>query len=454
MPAIRNKLFLFILLTLALVSFASAADGVSQPPISPSTASRASAAPTPIAQNAPQLRPVTAYTLNAQQMQKAESLYRTRVVMLIGSTILDLLILFFCLRLKIAPHIDGWLAQRLRWRWLQALAYFSAIILLLALLSEPVDIYAQHLQRAYGLSVQSWGSWARDWAVSTSISTVICALILWGLYALIRRAPKRWPVWAWLCSLPVTFIVVFASPVLIEPLFNQYQPLAQDHPQLLAKIDEVMHRGGVAIPHERIFEMKASDKVTTYNAYVTGLGATKRVVVWDNTAKELTNEETQFIFGHEMGHYVLRHIYKGLLFSCLIILFACCVGGWMARAMIARWGSGWGVASLNEWGSLPALLLAASLLNIVLTPVGSAFSRYQEHEADRYGLEVTHALVGDAGEVASSAFEKLGEKGFSYPTPNRFYVWYAYDHPPLGDRIEFCRSYHPWTSGEATKYVH
>ena len=163
--------------------------------------------------------------------------------------------------------------------------------------------------------MQGWGSWILDWAKSELLILVFATLTLWGLYALIRRTPKRWWFYTWLATLPIMAGMVFVSPVLIEPLFNRFEPLAQTNPELTAQLQSLARSAGLQIPESRIFLMHASDKVTTYNAYVTGFGATKRIVVWDTTARDLTLPQTLFVFGHEMGHYVLHHIYLGLAFQ-------------------------------------------------------------------------------------------------------------------------------------------
>jgi len=186
--------------------------------------------------------------------------------------------------------------------------------------------------------------------------------------------------------------------------------------------------------------MHASDKVTTYNAYVTGFGATKRIVVWDNTARDLTLPQTLFVFGHEMGHYVLHHIYLGLGFSALL-MFA---GFWLtqrfADSALTRFGERWKIRTMGDWSSLPLLMLLASLLSFVGEPIGSAFSRWEEHAADVYGLEVTRPVTKDAAQTAAQAFQVLGEKSYSYPSPSPFLVFWSYSHPPIADRIRFALS--------------
>jgi Zn-dependent protease with chaperone function len=240
--------------------------------------------------------------------------------------------------------------------------------------------------------------------------------------------------------------------MIIDPLFNQFDPLEVKQPQLLPELEKVMHRGGLDIDRSRMFEMKASDKVTTYNAYVTGIGAGKRVVVWDNTSKDLTIPETLFVFGHEQGHYVLNHIWIILAFNILGLLFALYLAYRLIGGVLARWGRRWGVRDASDWASLPTLLLMFSVFSFLGQPVNAAFSRYLEHQADVYGLEAIHGLVPDSPQVAAHAFQKLGEKALSFPEPNALYVAWAFDHPPIPDRLRFAVEYQPWNDNVPTRY--
>ena len=188
--------------------------------------------------------------------------------------------------------------------WLQCLIFFPLFALVLTLISLPVDIYAQHVQKIYGLSVQSWPSWLWDQTKEFLIFIATFYLPVMLLFFVLRRSPRRWWLWFWAASVPLTIFFVFLSPVLLEPLMNHYEPLAQANPALADRLEEIVARGGIDIPRDRMFLMRASTKTTQLNAYVTGVGASKRVVVWDTSIAKASPDEVSFIFGHEMGHYV------------------------------------------------------------------------------------------------------------------------------------------------------
>jgi len=239
----------------------------------------------------------------------------------------------------------------------------------------------------------------------------------------------------------------------IDPMFNKFEPLDKTNPQLVDSIETVLHRGGVIIPRDRMFLMKASEKVTTLNAYVTGFGPSKRVVVWDTTIQKATTPETLFVFGHEMGHYVLNHVMIGLgaaaigLFIGLYLLYR--LSGWFLR----RWGQRWHIRELGDWAALPMIFLIFSILGFFAQPISAGVSRVLEHNADVYGLEVTHGINANSQEAAARAFQVLGELSLVYPYPNRFLVFWYWDHPTIADRVRFAHQYDPWDNGQQPKYV-
>ena len=386
-------------------------------------------------------------------MAKAQALYTIDTKLYVFGSAFGIILLWILLRLRVAPAFRNLAERAAKNGFLQALIFVPLLTLLIAVISLPIDIYRHHISLAYGLSVQGWPSWMGDWCKGQGVSLVIMVPTVWGLFLIVRKSPERWWFYFWLVSLPFLVLLVFVAPVILDPIFNTFEPLEKTQPQLVSEIEKVTQRGGLNIPRDRMFEMKASEKYTTYNAYVTGLGATKRVVVWDNTSRDMTVPETLFVFGHEMGHYVLNHIYKGLTFLAVMLLVGFWLGRKMVLAMLTRWGASWHIRGVHDLAALPALMLALSLLSLAGEPIGNAFSRNIEHQADIYGLEVTHGLFPDNGEVAASAFQKLGEKSFDYPNPNPVFIFWSYTHPPIADRVRFSLQYDPWRTPSGPKYV-
>jgi Zn-dependent protease with chaperone function len=396
---------------------------------------------------------IAEYRLPPDKLAKAEALYKTRTVLYLFGLVFGILVLWMLLKLRVAPAFRDLAERASKNSFIQTLVFVPLLMILIAVISLPIDVYEQHISRAYGLSVQGWGSWAGDWLKAEGVSLVLTVLAVFTLFLIIRKSPQRWWFYFWLLTLPFLVLLIFVAPVILDPLFNKFEPLEKTQPQLVGAIEKVTHRAGLYIPRDRMFEMEASEKVTTYNAYVTGIGVTKRVVVWDNTSRDMSVPETLFVFGHEMGHYVLNHIYKGLAFFSAMMFVGFWLGRKMVLAMLARWGEAWRIGGIGDLAALPLLMLALSLLTLVAEPIGNAFSRHQEHQADIYGLEVTHGLFPNNGQVAASAFQKLGEKSFDYPAPNPLLVFWSYSHPSIAERIRFSLNYDPWHAPAGPKYV-
>jgi STE24 endopeptidase len=369
------------------------------------------------------------------------------------NTIYGLLVLLALLRWRVAPSFRN-LAERLSSRRSVQLLIFAPLILLtIAVLGIPSDIWDHSLDRAFGRSTQAWPAWFSDWIMNEIIVLIIGTMLVGILYAVIRRSQHRWWFYFWLTSIPLLVVVFFLKPLVIDPLFYTFKPLADVQPILVSKIQKVTYHGGIEIPPDRMFAMNASSKQTGMNAYIAGFGASKRVVISDNTIAKATMPETLFVFGHETGHYVLWHIPKEIAIIATIILVLLYMGYRLAQWMLARWGAHWSIRDLGDWASFPALFFLVSLLAFFAMPVINAVSRHFEHEADRYGLEVIHGIVANPNQVAAHYFEKSGEMNLSEPDPNWFTKAWFWDHPPYSERLHFVATYDPWSKGEEPKYV-
>jgi STE24 endopeptidase len=363
------------------------------------------------------------------------------------------LVLLVILRWRFAPAFRNFAERVSSRRSVQAIIFGPLILLTLAILGIPSDIWDQSLSRAYDLSVQDWGSWLRDWSLNQIVTLIVGTLLIVILYAVIRRSPRRWWFYFWLASIPVLLALFFLQPMVIDPLFFTFKPLETVQPVLLSEMQRVVHRGGMDIPADRMFVMNASSKETGLNAYVTGFGASKRVVVWDNTIAKATVPETLFVFGHEMGHYVLLHIPKEIAIDAAILLFLLYLGYRLSNGVLARWGAQWGIRDLQDWASFPALLLVITGLAFLVTPAFNGVSRHFEHEADRYGIEVIHGIVANPNQVAARYFEKSGEINLADPDPSTFDKIWFFDHPTRPERVHFAATYDPWSKGKAPEYV-
>jgi len=277
--------------------------------------------------------------------------------------------------------------------------------------------------------------------------------VVWILYAVIRKSQRRWWLYFWLATVPLIILGAVAEPLILEPLFFKFTPLANAQPHLAERIENVVKRAGLEIPQNRMYVMNASSKLKAVNAYASGLGATKRVVVWDTALQRLTEDEILFVFGHEMGHYVLGHVRNGILFSCGVLLFFLFLAYRILHWMLARWGESWGIRGADDLASLPVFILLLMVFGFLFTPISNAYSRHLEHQADQYGLEVIHGLVPNAPVVAAHAFQVLGEVDLEEPNPSTAVKLWFYNHPPLDERMRFAQTYDPWSQGRAPEFV-
>jgi STE24 endopeptidase len=413
----------------------------------------ASSGETPAAVQAKHATQTVQYTLPPDKLAKSKALYDLRTKLLFIGTGYSLLVLLALLALGIAAKYRDWAERVSKYRFVQALIFVPLLLVTLTVLELPLDAYQQHVSRQYGLSVQGWVSWFGDVSKGQAVSLIMFTFVIWGITSLIRKSPRRWWFYAWLLAMPVAVFVVFLAPLVLDPLFNNFEPLDKTNPQLVDAIERVAARAGQNIPRDRIFLMDASKKVTTLNAYVTGFGPSKRIVVWDTTLKNATIPETLFVVGHEMGHYVLNHVVIGMASLAVGMFFGFYLLYAIANWALPRFQQRWHMRGLSDWAAVPMLLLIFSLLNIVADPISNTIGRQIEHNADIYGLEVTHGINPNSQEAAAHAFQVLGELSLSYPYPSRFVVfWYA-DHPPISDRVPFAHNYDPWSKGEQPKYV-
>ncbi|HET9995759.1 MAG TPA: M48 family metallopeptidase [Candidatus Acidoferrum sp.] len=393
------------------------------------------------------------YTLSHDRYEKAVAYSRAGYTLYFVSYFLGAIVLILLLRLGVAAKFRD-IAEKVsdKW-WVQGLVFVPLLLLTIDLFDLPVSIYWHSLSLRYQQSIQSWESWFWDWTKGELLGIVFGIVLALILFAVMRRSPRRWWLIFWFPAVLIILGLIVITPLFIDPLFNKFEPLGKQYPDLVASIEKLTRRAGVPIPPERMFLMMASKKTNAINAYVTGLGASKRVVIWDTTIQKTTKDEALFIVGHELGHYVLGHVLKGAILGAAGLLLALYLLFRGLHWSLARWGKEWKIYGPEDWASLAVLLLLLQVLLFVASPVINAVSRMQEHAADVYGLEVIHGLIPDSEEVAAHAFQVLGELDLADPNPPAFVKFWLYSHPPLAERLVFAHGYDPWSKGKPPKYV-
>lgn len=339
------------------------------------------------------------------------------------------------------------LARRISPSWFLTIAIYGVIFsLLMAVIDLPLSYYTDYVrEHRFGLSNQTFGKWLQDSLLNLAIGTIFSALLLWIPYGLLKRSPRRWWLYTGLLAIPFLLLLILIQPIWLDPLFNKFGPMKNQ--ALEARILDLAAQAG--IEGGRVYEVEKSADTRTLNAYVTGFGQTKRIVLWDTTIARLSEEELLFVMGHEMGHYVLGHVWKRIGFLALLIITTLYLVYRTAQGLISRFRERFGFDSLDDIASYPLLTLLFGLFFLLAQPAFLAFSRSSEREADRFGLEITRD-----NRQAATAFVKLQEDNLAVPRPHWLVKLWRGSHPPLGERIDFCNEYRPWEKGQPLRYGH
>lgn len=413
-------------------------------------ASSLAAQPAPLTtQSQSQQPPRPTFTLTPERRAKAIAYSRSLYVLYFLGTLISLAVYILLWRAGIAVAFRN-LARRVsRHRFIQCLIFVPLFSVAAWLLNLPIEFYSGYvLQHRFGLSTQSLASWFGDWGKTLAIVMALGGVVAWIFYTIVQRSPRRWWLYFWLVSIPLVVLFIVIEPYVIEPLFYRFTPLQETQPALVTRIEDMLNHAGLSIPPTRIFEMDASSRTREINAYVSGMGSSKRVVVWDTTLKKMTPDELLLVLGHETGHYVLYHIPKELALDEGVSLVLFILGFYALDWMVYKTGPRTHIEGVGDLASVPLVLIVLTVLSLLADPPVNGISRHYEHQADQFGLEVAYGIVPDPNAAEIRALQILGEEDLSDPDPNPFIKFWLYTHPPLGDRIQFAANYKPWQQGK------
>lgn len=342
------------------------------------------------------------------------------------------LILSLILMSGLSASLRQW-AQRMSQRRIGlTLIYGGLFISLLAVLRLPLEAYRFWRERQYGFATQDMWSWMGDEGKEFVIVLILGSLVVLAVYTVIRKAPRTWWLWASGVLIGWIIFIMTIAPVFIAPLFNTFRPLEDE--SLRQRILALAHEYG--IPADEVYQVDASRQSRHTNAYVAGVLGTQRIVLYDTLIEHFTPEEVEFIMGHEMGHYVLHHVWKGIVLASALIVIGLWIIFRLAPWLIRRYHRRWKFREISDVASLPLLLLLGSLYAFLLNPVINGFSRHLEHEADLFGLR-----VAPHPEAAITAFEKFEIIDLSEADPPPFIEFWLYTHPSLHHRIETVKAF-------------
>ena len=364
--------------------------------------------------------------LNGRELKLSEEYSGLRNFLFFLSTPYEWLIYFFILIFGVSRFLErsaSSISKRMPFQTAIYLFWFSIISFIAVF---PLNFLGYRISRSYHISTQSFTSWMKDKIIDYWVNFGTMFIIVLVLYWLIRKSAKKWWLYAWILSIPFVLFLMFVQPVLIDPLYNDFYPLKNK--ELETEILELADEAD--IPANHVYEVNMAEKTNSLNAYVTGIGANSRIVLWDTTLNTLGEDEILFIMAHEMAHYVEKHIYFGIA-GYLAMIF---VGLWLTQKLmngiIRRWGRILKIPSISSISSLPLFLLLTSVLLFLSSPLSNYVSRYEELRADRYAIEMTKDQ-----DPAISAFQELTRSGLSQVNPPLLVKWLRYTHPTMLERI-------------------
>lgn len=303
------------------------------------------------------------------------------------------------------------------------------------ILTLPINYFSSYYRlKLVGLSNMSLISWFKNILKDFIISALVLSLATPIIYYIFKKY-RRWYIVVSLLYIPVSIFSVALYPVYIEPLYNNYTPLRTEIRESVKKLIEKANINKVDL-----YEVDKSKETSALNAYMTGIFNTKRIVIWDNTINQLKVDEVLSIVAHEIGHYRLNHIPKGIALSSIIVFFTLFISDFCYKNIMRRRGR------LNEYKhikNLPILLFVIGILSFSMTPIENYYSRIMETEADKFAIELT-----EDNNTNAILEVRFMETNLSMDEVSPIFKWFVFTHPSAKERIEMSNSYKPWETGE------
>lgn len=394
--------------------------------------------------NSESIKQSTVQLYKGDDLDRALSYQNKKVDFWVINTAMSFIIPLLFVITRLSSGLRNGVSGSLKSGVISLVVFFCAYALISYILTLPLDYYGgYYLKHSFGLSSQEFLKWFSDSFKGFLVNTIISSIAVLGVFMIIRATNEHWWFYTGLLSIPLLFFLTFITPVYIDPIFNKYEAI--NNKTLEASIRDELKAAG--IENCNVFQVIKSGDTKEMNAYMTGVMSTKRIVLWDTTINNLTQREVLSVTAHEIGHYVLGHIWKAILLggalSIIILYFTNKTVLWI----IEKSGGTFGFNSITDIAVLPLIILVINIFMFVSAPLANAYSRYTEKEADRFELELTKDNV-----AALSSTLKLHQGSLIIPTPGIIYKLWNYDHPTLKERVDFDNIYEPWKEGKPLKY--
>jgi len=364
-------------------------------------------------------------TLPAEKRAKSNAYFEGGYWLILWNFLLSAAIFVFLLTSHISARLRDFAERVTRVKTLQIVVYAIPFILITTALGFPLNLYENFFrEHAYGLATQTFVPWFREQLIALGVQLIAASIGLVVLYWVFRRASRRWWIWGTGVAIVLAMIALLIEPVFVEPLFNTYKPLndpkIRDPILALARANE--------IPVKQVFEVDASRQTTRISANVAGFLGTTRIALNDNLLKQCSLPEIRAVMAHEMGHYVLNHGMKLIIYFGIFALLGFALARMIFNRALLRWGGKWGVRSIADPAAFPLLMLIFAIFAFVFTPIINSVIRTTEREADIFGINTSREPDGMAkAALTLAAYRKLD------PTPLEEFIFF--DHPSGRARI-------------------
>ncbi|HEX2643367.1 MAG TPA: M48 family metallopeptidase [Thermoanaerobaculia bacterium] len=417
-----RRAFLWILAGLAL---ALAAPAGAQTVPAPARPAAASAAAAPQAFDPEAATEAWLARLTPEQRERSDSYFEGNYWLILWDYLYGLGVAGLLLATGLSARLRDRLERLTRFRFLRTFLYFALYIVLTAVLTFPLTVYESYVrEHRYGLLTQAFGPWMGEQLLGLALAVGIGGLALTGIYAVLRRSPRNWWIWGWVVAFVFLVIGLLLAPVFLSPLFNRYTELRD--PVLRGPILTLARANG--IPTEHVYVYDASKQSNRVSANVSGLGSTLRISLNDNLLKRCSPAAVKAVMGHEMGHYVLNHIYEMIVEFGLVFFLGCAFLRLTFGRVAARWGGRWGIRGVDDPAGLPLMVILLTTYFFLMTPVINTIIRTNEAEADIFGLNAAREPDGFA-----EAALLLGE--YRKLAPGPWEERLMFDHPSGRNRI-------------------
>jgi STE24 endopeptidase len=361
----------------------------------------------------------------ADKTARSDAYFEGGYWLILWDFLYGVIVALLLLNLRWSSRMRDFSERVTRFKPVHTFVYWLQYLVLTAILLFPLSVYEDYFrEHKYGLATQTFGPWMGDQIKGLGVNLVLGGILLVMLFGIVRRLPRTWWIWGAVVTILFSTFADLIAPVYLVPIFNKVKRL--DDPKIVGPILSMARANG--IPAKDVYEIDASRQTTRMSANVGGFANTMRITLNDNLLRRGSPEEIQAVMGHEMGHYVMNHMYKLIMFYSIVYVLAFAYLYWGLDWALRRWGEKWRTRGAGDTAVLPLVVLLVLIFGFATTPINNTFTRTQEYEADMYGLNAAREPDGAAqGAIHLGEYRKMN--------PGPIEEWIFFDHPSGRNRI-------------------